>query len=283
MAANLAVLVLLPLAAAAFWRSETAQLIDSLAVAGPAPSAAPGGEPVPPVVARYLARALADGRLATAVRLEQQAEFWIDGWRPLAASQFMQASPPAFVWDARIAMAPGFAVRVRDSYAQTHGSMRASAMGILPMVAQERRRELDEGALHRYLAELVWMPSALRPSLALQWQPVSERVARATLVDGANTVSLEFTFNADGDVVEIFTPARYAEKDGHYAPQAWQVRCGEHQTLNGFRVPTYCEVAWITAGGRQPYWRGRVTAARYATVDRARASAATADELEAVR
>jgi hypothetical protein len=264
---NIVVLLVLPIAAAAFWRADSARLIDALSAAPPTAGA---GNPasVPPVVARYLQRAAPEGRTASHVRLEQHAEFMLGGtWRPLTAEQFMQASPPAFVWDARIAMAPGVAAHVRDSYGQGHGGMHASAMGIVPMVAQQGRPELDAGALHRYLAELVWLPSALRPGSAVRWEPIGEREARVTLVDGANTVSLEFRFNGDGDVEEIFTPARYSEKDGHYSLQPWQVRCREHTVLSGFRVPGYCEVAWLNADGPAPYWRGRISAARYTLAD----------------
>jgi hypothetical protein len=281
---NVALLVLLPLAALAFWRDDTARLIASVSHGASAEAGAGASlEGVPPVVGRYLHRAMAGGRVASAVHLEQEAEFWLEGWRPLRASQFMQASPPAFVWDARIAMAPGVAVHVRDGYGRTHGSMRAAAMGILPLATQQARPELDAGSLHRYLAELVWMPSALRPSLTLHWEPLSDRAARATVVDGANTVALEFTFNDEGDVEEIYTPARYAEKDGHYTPQAWQVRCSEHRTFDGFRVPAYCEVAWMTPAGRVPYWRGRITAARYTVARGAPAVAAPIQDVEAAR
>jgi hypothetical protein len=83
------------------------------------------------------------------------------------------------------------------------------------------------------------------------------------VTDHRTTVSLEFRFNDDGDVTEIFAPDRYAEDNGRYVPKPWIVRCSEYATHAGMRIPMRCEVAWVEATGPEPYWRGRITDARY--------------------
>ena len=60
--------------------------------------------------------------------------------------------------------------------------------------------ELNSGALHRYLAEAVWYPTALLPQAGVQWSPIDEHSALATLTDNGETVSLEFRFNDAGEV-----------------------------------------------------------------------------------
>lgn len=184
-------------------------------------------------------------------------------WRPLTATQFVRADGPGFVWDARITMAPFVSAFVRDSYVAGHGAMQADLAAVVPMVAQHGRSELDAGALHRYLAELVWMPSALMPGLAVHWTGIDDHSARVTLVDGTTTVSLDFRFDDEGDVVEIFTAERFAEHDGTYRRQPWRVRCGGHRAFEGVRVPSRCEVAWMTPEGPAPYWRGSIVSAHY--------------------
>ena len=94
------------------WNRATAAAVDVLveASATPPPSAHRGdpAAAVPPVVARYLQRALKDGyRPVRTVHAEQRATFFINGaWRELTASQHFSISPPGFVWDARIDIAP---------------------------------------------------------------------------------------------------------------------------------------------------------------------------------
>jgi hypothetical protein len=71
--------------------------------------------------------------------------------------------------------------------------------------------EMHAGALHRYLAEAVWFPGALWPSERLTWQPIDDARALAILTDASTSVSLEFRFDAAGDVASIFTPGRWGK------------------------------------------------------------------------
>lgn len=238
----------------------------SLAAAA-APAAARTAQPdgLPEPVARFFDRVLPDNPPRVAlVHLEQEAEFFVGGaWRPLEATQVFSVQPPGFVWDARITILPLVRVWVRDSYVHRRGGMQADLLAVYPMVRQSGREELDSGALHRYLAEAVWFPTALLPSASLRWTSIDSHRALATLTDGRSTVSAEFRFTGDGDVSEIFTPVRFAEDRGRYEPRPWLVRCSDYAVHQGMRIPARCEVAWQPASGSQPYWRGRVKAIRY--------------------
>jgi hypothetical protein len=265
---NVALLVVLPAIGWISWRHRTDDVwtrIERSAAPPRAPAVRPGDASVPPPVARYLSRAMPGGAPPVRVAdLAQEAEFWIGNrWRPLRARQRFTVDPPSFVWDARITMAPFVPVYVRDSYRDGHGSMRAELLGLYPIVSQHDRPELDAGALHRYLAESVWLPWALMPSARVRWEPVSDRAARVFLADGRTGVSLEFRFDEKGDVSEIFTPERFAENNGRYTPEPWLVRCEEYAEFDGVRIPVACSVEWQLASGPLPYWRGRITSARY--------------------
>lgn len=277
---NLTLLVLLPLMAQLSWAEQTSLAVAALSNRRVplAPAAVDAMAALPPIVARYFTRSLgADPRRIISAVYRQDAEFLIgERWRPLTATQFVRADVPGFVWDARIGLAPGVAAFVRDSYVNGRGAMRAEALALIPMVAQQGNPALDSGALHRYLAELVWMPSALLPSLTIHWTPLSDRAARVTLVDGHTTVALDFRFNDDGEVTEIFTAERFAERDGTYCPEPWLVRCRDYQVFDGVRVPGYCDVSWVTPQGPAPYWRGRIVSARYES-EAASAAAVSAD------
>src|ERR1043165_9184555 len=80
-----------------------------------------------------------------------------DGWRPVAATETFVTQPAGFVWDARIQMAPGLPVRVRDGFVGGHGSMHASMLAVWPLASVENNADVAAGALHRYLAEAVWL------------------------------------------------------------------------------------------------------------------------------
>jgi hypothetical protein len=276
LAANVLLAVLLGVwvvtAAAAGWAATSDEARRALDTSSESPGGAIAADDfagLPAPVARYLRHVLPDGaRHVRAADTSQDAEFFVasgDGgaWKPLSATQHFVVTPPGFVWDARIRMAPMTDALVRDAYVGTGASMQASLLGVRTMVDQRGRPELDAGALHRYLAEAVWFPTALLPAAGVTWSRVDDRSAIATLTDGPTTVSLEFRFNDRDEVVEIFTPDRQREADGRYVPTPWLVTCRAYEVQQGLRVPSTCEVAWLLEAGPQPYWRGRVTIERY--------------------
>lgn len=247
------------------WNKDTAARTTLLAsgtavaVVSPADFAA-----LPPAVARYFARSLQDGRRRVRSAIAtQHAEFFINGaWRDLRATQHFRATPPGFVWDARIQMAPLMPASVRDAYVDGRGSMQASMFGLYTIVDQANLPELNAGALQRFLGEAIWIPTALLPSAAVRWSPRDDRSASVSITDHGLTVSLVFEFNSDGDVVRI-SGDRYKESNGAYTLQPWLITCGDHTERSGVRIPLSCEVAWAGRNGPEPYWRGRLVSIDY--------------------
>jgi hypothetical protein len=219
---------------------------------------------LPGPAARYFRRVLREGQpIVRSAIATQEAEFFLNGaWRPLRATQHFVASPPGFVWDARIGMAPLVAAFVRDSYAGGTGTMTASALGVYSIVNQAATPELNAGALQRFLGEAIWLPTALLPSSAVTWTARNDRSATVTLHDGANRVSLLFEFDAEGFVTSI-RGDRFKEHGGAYTLQPWRVECDEYRDRGGMVIPLHCEVAWIADGRPEPYWRGRITSITY--------------------
>jgi hypothetical protein len=223
---------------------------------------------LPAPVQRYFRLVLRDGqpRVRTA-RLRQTGSFRRQesrdpeaGWSPFVAIQHIGADPPGFVWDARIRMAPLVSVRVRDGYLAGHASMRGAVAALLPVVHAADDAGLRAGALQRYLAEAVWLPTALLPGAGVEWTPVDGRRATATLADAGTTVSLEFEFASDGAIVAARTPGRKRAvpgKPGEYVLAPWGGRYARYEPHGGMRVPTEAEVYWVVEGREQPYYRGR--------------------------
>ncbi len=223
---------------------------------------------LPEPVKRYFHQALKDGLpLISQAYLIQKGGFRtrpeMEGWAKLSARQAFSSDPKALVWDAKIAVAPAVSVRVCDVYQNGTGAMKAALFSMVPLVDVNGGEEIDQGALMRYLAEALWFPTALLPSQGVVWEAIDENRARATMVDAGNTASLEFSFNDEGEIVSVYSPARYREVDGAYIPTPWEGRFADYTEVNGYRVPIEAEVAWHLPDGVFHYWRAMIVEIHY--------------------
>jgi hypothetical protein len=187
-----------------------------------------------------------------------------DNWKPFTATQDFVPAAPGFVWDARIAMAPGMPVLVRDGFVGGAGSMHGAIWGLWPVVDAEGTPAIAAAALQRYLAEAAWLPTALLPSQGITWTAIDETRSLATIRGGSITTSVEFRFGADGLIQSIFVPDRIFDngKDPP-APHPWQGRNLNYQEQQGIKVPNDSVVEWLFPTGTFAYWRGRPTHIEY--------------------
>lgn len=250
------------------WASGTDELRGRLRASVHRPAvaryAASELEGLPPPVARYLGTVLRDGqRVATRARIEWRGEFNTgrpgkDRWCPFTASQEFVPGAPGFVWSARIAMAPGLPVLVRDSFGLGQGSMRGAVLGLVTVVDVSGTPAIAAAALQRYLGEAVWFPTALLPSQGVTWTAIDDARARATLRAGEVVASLEFRFGPDGLVVEVFAPDRSYDDGQHEAvPRPWRARLLRYDERYGLKLPAEAVAEWELPEGVFAYWRGR--------------------------
>ena len=250
------------------WDRDTARAVRRLGSTATDPGAEPArfspdrlaGLPAP--VRRYFEFALAPGRpLVRRARLTQLGEFLSrpEGpWSPFTAVEHFSVTPPGFVWDASIKIAPLVSVRVRDSYLEGEGAMLGKLGGLVPVVDVHGGAEIAEAALQRYLAEAVWLPTALLPGTGVAWTAVDDTTARATLADRGTSAWIEFRFAPGGEIAATSTE-RYRAVDGKPVLTPWVGRFWGYERVQGMTVPREGEVAWVLPEGRLPYWRGRVT------------------------
>jgi hypothetical protein len=253
------------------WKRKTARAVRRLASESPASSLGVfsrdqlTGLPAP--VVRYFETVLTPGqRLIRSARIEHAGTFrggLDEPWSPFTSVQHFSARPPGFVWDAAIHLAPLLTVRVRDSYVGGTAGMHGKIAALIPVVDQSGGETLNAGALHRLLAEMVWMPTALLPGQGVTWSPIDDSTARATLGDSGTTVWLDVHFNRAGEIVRVATPARYRDVEGTAVPTPWEGTFGSYEEVDGLRVPREGEVEWILPEGRLAYWRGRIVRSTY--------------------
>jgi hypothetical protein len=222
-------------------------------------------EGLPAPVQRFFRTVIKDGQaIVSAVKLSQQGLFNMseteDKWSPFTATQLAIAQRPGFDWDARIQMAPGVNAFVHDTYLLGEGSLHASLLGLFTVAKMHGAPENNQGELLRFLAEATWYPTALLPSQGVRWDAIDDTSARATLTDGATTVSLVFQFNAEGAIATMRAEARYRDK---LTAMPWCGRFWEYSVRNGMLIPLEGEVGWEYPEGTRLYFKGRITEINY--------------------
>lgn len=252
------------------WRKDSsaaAAKLECCAVANPMtydPDQELTGLPDP--VQRYFRNVLRPGQvMIRRARQVQEGEFAMNGgWSRMRASQVSVVRSPGFVWDARISMLAGLVdARVRDSYSSGNASMTAKVLGLVTMVDAPNGPELATAALQRHLGEAIWFPTALLPSQGVVWTALDSHSARATLTDNGVSVSLDFRFNEAGEVTGTYTAARYKESGGKFVLESWVSTCSDYGERGGMKIPLRAEVAWVSHGNNEPYWRARITEIEY--------------------
>lgn len=253
------------------WTAETDRLLHVLGESGlqaPRIVSFESLSALPPPVQRYFRAVLKEGHghVAEAV-MEQSGEFRSkesddpeSGWQPFTATEVFATWPPGFVWDARIRMGLVGTVWVRDSYLARRASMVGALLGTIPVVNEPDSPDLQAGALQRYLAEAVWFPTALLPESGVRWSPIDAEHARATLTEGATSVSLDFEFGPDGMIRSTYTAGRRRAdptQKGRYLTLPWGGRYRSYHDRSGMLVPLESEVYWVVEGREQPYYRGK--------------------------
>lgn len=277
--ALLALFVLLTAFGAWRWNAGTRALIERLEAARwpglPSRFAlARDLDALPAPVQRFFRAALADGApLVTALRLAHRGTFNLaaegpDRWIPFVSTQRVTMRRPGFVWDARMAMAPGLTVRVHDAYVAGEGILHPTVLGLFSLAdlrgSSPEPGGVAHGELMRFVAEAAWYPTALLPSQGARWTAVDGDSAQVAFADGAVCVSLLMRFDPSTgliDSVRAESRGRIVGKDVVMTP--WEGRRWDYAEHGDMKVPTSGEVAWSTPDGRRAYWRGTVTSLAY--------------------
>lgn len=223
---------------------------------------------LPAPVQRFFRTALREGQpMVAGVRVRHRGTFNMgeaaDQWKPFTSDQKVVAQRPGFDWEGRIAMLPGLPVRVHDAYIAGEGILHASLLGLFSLVNIHGTSDMAEGELMRFLAEATWYPTALLPSQGVQWEPVDDRSAYATLTEGNISVTMRFTFNESGLIETVRAEARGRMVSGEIVQTPWQGRFWNYDERDHMRVPLDGEVAWLLPAGAKPYWRGRIIEIAY--------------------
>jgi hypothetical protein len=257
---------------AAKWAKQTNDLLDLLNSARQAHMTsrynAHEVDELPAPVKRYFRTVLKDGQpIVIGASVDHIGTFNMgentDQWKPFTSQQSVVTRRPGFVWNARIEMMPGLAVNVHDAYVAGNGILHPAILGLFSLIDLRGGGDIAQGELMRFFAEAAWYPTALLPSQGVRWEAVDERSARCTLVDDKISLTLLFRFNDQGLIESALAEARGRTVGKAIVMTPWEGRWSNYQQRDGMLVPLAGEVAWLTAEGRKPYWRGTITQLQY--------------------
>lgn len=219
-------------------------------------------EPLPPPVRRWLAGSGVVGkRVPRTLRLRQRGLMRLApdaGEVAATAEQYFRVDEPEFIWRVRVRMMRVLPVAGRDSYIDGRGRMLIKLASMVPVVDASDDR-IDQGALLRFLGETVWFPAAaLRPYI--EWEPIDERSARATMRRAGASGSAVFEFDERGRFIRL-TADRYFGGGLDAKLERWEIEAQEWRTMGGgYLVPTRGEVRWKLKEGDFTFYRWEVTA-----------------------
>ena len=226
---------------------------------------------LPAPVVRYFQFALTPGQpLVRSAVVRHTGEFRgsLDAaWSPFTSTQHFSVDPAGFVWDARIRMAPLVHVRVRDHYLGGRAGMLGKVAALVPVVDAQSTPALASGALHRYFAEQVWLPTSLLPREGVRWEPIDDSTARAQFTDSGISLTLDAHFGPAGEIERV-EMLRYRDAEGGPVLTPFVGHFRDYARVEGMMVPMEASVEWVLPEGRLDYWRARITGIEYISVGR---------------
>ncbi|MEO7954603.1 MAG: DUF6544 family protein [Polaromonas sp.] len=219
---------------------------------------------LPAPVQRYFRAVLKDGQpFIAAVTFELAGTINMSAtgeqWKPFTSTQRAVTHRPGFLWNGRVAMLPGVAAHVHDSYIAGVGTLHAAMLGLFTVAEVQGGGEIARGELMRYFAEMAWYPTALLPSQGVRWEAVDDRSANATLVDGPISLTLLFRFDEAGLITSVHADARGSGVGKDMVMLPWDCSVSNYQLRDGMMVPTRGEAG----KGSKPYFVGDLTSLVY--------------------
>jgi hypothetical protein len=197
------------------------------------------------------------------VRLKQQGSMRTEKsgkWMPTKAEQYFSIHEPGFIWIADVKMAPFVRLSGLDTYRAGKGKMKIELFSLFPVV-DAKGPEIDSGTMMRFLAEMMWYPSAALKSY-IKWEELDGNSAIATVEYNGVSVSGVFYFNERGDILR-FVGKRYREVNGKFVLTDWGGINKEYKEFNGIRIPSKSDVTWFEKDEEFRWFEVEITDLQY--------------------
>jgi hypothetical protein len=201
---------------------------------------------LPDPVKRYLLYAGVVGRpMVQTVRLKQVGRIRKDTkqpWMNFDAMQYYSLYPPGFVWIAFMKTFGLPIVRVRDFYMEGKGSMLINLLSLFT-IGNSEGNELDQGAMIRFLNEMMWFPSAFLGN-NISFEPIDANSAKVTLKDMSRSVTATMFFDDDGKFINFIAPRYRDMGDNKFELENWSTPIREYGNFGGLKLPKKGSGVW---------------------------------------
>jgi len=179
------------------------------------------------------------------VYLEQKAQMLFKpeqkSWKYARAKQYFTINPPAFNWSVDLSIHPLIKLTGRDKFENARGEMMIKLLSLLTIASIKNNTKINQASLQRYLAEIVWFPTAALCKY-IEWEEINASSVKATMTYKGTTGSGIFYFHKDGSFNK-FVAMRYKEKSDDKTTK-WTVIALKNEIRNGLKIPTELQVSW---------------------------------------
>jgi len=220
---------------------------------------------LPAIVQKWLSNSGIIGKkLISNVYLTQELQLKLKPeqttWNNGMAEQYFTIQPPAFNWNINTEMNSILSVAGRDKFEEGKGEMTIKLLSLIPVVNAKNDEKVNQATLQRYLAEIVWFPSASLNEY-IEWETIDDNSARATMEYKGTKGSGEFHFDKDGNF-EKFVAMRYQDSNDA-EPTEWTVKATKTEERNGIKIPVECEASWGLESGKWTWLKLRIKEIEY--------------------
>jgi hypothetical protein len=181
-------------------------------------------------------------------------------WMPFEAEQYYTVDNPVFIWKADAKMAPLLWISARDKYSDGKGGMLIKVLSLIKVV-DGKGPEMDQGALSRYLNEIMWFPSAYMNDY-IKWESIDSNSARATMTVRGITASALLKFDNEGKLVD-FIAERYMSSGDKFIKELWSTPVERYKDYNGIMLPQGGKAIWKLKSGDFCYIEIEMTEIEY--------------------
>lgn len=220
---------------------------------------------LPEIVRKWVKNSGAIGKYKIAsVQLKQKGEMKTKPsgkWMPFEAEQHINVINPSFVWSTEVHVMPIIQMIGRDKFANGEGEILIKFASLIPAVNVGKNEKINQAAMLRYMAEIVWFPSAaLNPYMA--WESIDSTSVKATFTINNKHVVGVFKFSSKGDFMS-FKTKRYYETGDDATLETWYVESKSFKEFNGVRIPNKYQVIWKLKEGDFNWLKFEITDLKY--------------------
>lgn len=190
------------------------------------------------------------------LKLKPDQENWNNG----KANQYYTIYPPAFNWSITTEINSILSIVGRDKFVNGNGEMTIKLLSLISVADAKNSDKIDQATLQRFLAEIVWFPTASLSDY-ITWEQIDENSAKATMTFNGTKGSGIFHFDNNG-IFKKFTAMRYKDvKDS--LPKLWTVSAIKTEERNGLKIPTELKADWKLDNNTWTWLKIKITEIEY--------------------